>query len=113
MGAASCPGSIHATLECAARPECKSLASGLMLSSPWHYARALAVQSLNIKGDEQFDIEGLEKIEPQKDVTLIIHRKDGSSQAVKLLCRIDTSIEVDYYNHGGILPYVLRKLMTQ
>lgn len=70
------------------------------------------VQSLNIKGDEQFDIEGLEKIAPQKDVTLIIHRKDGSNQSVQLLCRIDTPIEVDYYNQGGILPYVLRKLMA-
>ena len=80
---------------------------------PLQFKNNDTVQSLNIKGDEQFDIEGLEKIEPQKDVTLIIHRKDGSSQAVKLLCRIDTSIEVDYYNHGGILPYVLRKLMTQ
>ena len=71
------------------------------------------VQSLGIKGDEQFDIEGLERIEPQKDVTLIIHRKDGSNQSVQLLCRIDTPIEVDYYNQGGILPYVLRKLMTE
>ncbi len=69
------------------------------------------VQSLGIKGDEQFDIEGLEKIAPQKDVTLIIHRKDGSKQSVQLLCRIDTPIEVDYYNQGGILPYVLRKLL--
>lgn len=80
---------------------------------PLQFKNNDTAQSLNIKGDDQFDIEDLEKIEPQKDVTLIIHRKDGSSQTVKLLCRIDTPIEVDYYNHGGILPYVLRKLMTQ
>lgn len=70
-----------------------------------------SVDSLNIKGDEQFDILGLDNIQPQKDVTLIIRRKDGSSKSVQLLCRIDTAIEVDYYRHGGILPYVLRELM--
>lgn len=65
-----------------------------------------------IKGDEQFDILGLDNIQPQQDVTLNIRRKDGSSQSVPLLCRIDTAIEVDYYRHGGILPYVLRELMA-
>lgn len=79
---------------------------------PLQFKNNDTTQSLGIKGDEQFDIEGLEKIEPQKDVTLIIHRKDGSKQSVTLLCRIDTPIEVDYYNQGGILPYVLRKLLT-
>ncbi|GKS68276.1 aconitase [Nitrosomonas sp. PY1] len=78
---------------------------------PLQFKNNDTVQSLNITGDDQFDIEGLEKIEPQKDVTLIVRKKDGSSQTIKLLCRIDTPIEADYYNHGGILPYVLRKLM--
>jgi len=68
--------------------------------------------TLGIKGDEQFDILGLDNIQPQQDVTLNIRRKDGSSQSVPLLCRIDTAIEVDYYRHGGILPYVLRELMA-
>ncbi|MER0216703.1 MAG: aconitate hydratase [Nitrosomonas sp.] len=68
--------------------------------------------TLGIKGDEQFDILGLDNIQPQQDVTLSIRRKDGSSQSVPLLCRIDTAIEVDYYRHGGILPYVLRELMA-
>jgi aconitate hydratase len=45
-------------------------------------------------------------------VTLDIYRKDGSQVTVDLLCRIDTAIEVEYYKNGGILPYVLRKLMT-
>ncbi|AEJ01181.1 aconitate hydratase 1 [Nitrosomonas sp. Is79A3] len=71
-----------------------------------------SVDSLSIKGDEQFDIFGLDNIQPQKDVTLVIRRNDVSSQSVQLLCRIDTAIEVDYYRHGGILPYVLRELMT-
>jgi aconitate hydratase len=46
------------------------------------------------------------------DVTLIIRRKDGSTQKVPLLLRIDTPIEVDYYLHGGILPFVLRELLA-
>ncbi len=70
-----------------------------------------SVQSLGIKGDEQFDILGLDDIHPQQDVTLVIHGKDGSRREIQLSCRIDTAIEVDYYLHGGILPYVLRELM--
>jgi aconitate hydratase len=70
-------------------------------------------QSLGIKGDEEFDILGIEgEIKPQQDVTLVIKRKDGSKQEIKVLLRIDTPIEVDYYRHGGILPYVLRELMA-
>ena len=71
-----------------------------------------SAQSLGIKGDEQFDILGIEgEIKPQQDVTLVIKRKDASKQEVKVLLRIDTPIEVDYYRHGGILPYVLRELV--
>ncbi|AKQ56838.1 aconitate hydratase AcnA [Bordetella hinzii] len=72
-----------------------------------------SVQSLGIRGDETFDISGLEHgIKPMQDVTLTIHRKDGSKQEVTLLLRIDTPIEVDYYLHGGILPFVLRQLLA-
>jgi len=72
-----------------------------------------SVQSLGIKGDEEFDILGIEgEIKPQQDVMLVIKRKDGSKQEIKVLLRIDTPIEVDYYRHGGILPYVLRELMA-
>src|SRR5690606_25987518 len=72
-----------------------------------------SVQSLGITGEETFDIEGLEgEIRPQQDATLVIHRKDGSEQRVTVLLRIDTPIEVEYYNHGGILPYVLRQLLA-
>ncbi|HXZ96684.1 MAG TPA: aconitate hydratase [Burkholderiales bacterium] len=72
-----------------------------------------SVQSLGIKGDEEFDILGIEKeIRPQQDVALVIKRKDGSKQELELLLRIDTPVEVDYYRHGGILPYVLRELVA-
>jgi aconitate hydratase len=66
----------------------------------------------NLSGDETFDLSGIDdNLKPQQDVTLTIRRKDGSSQLVQLLLRIDTPIEVDYYRHGGILPYVLRELV--
>jgi aconitate hydratase len=53
-----------------------------------------------------------DQLTPQQDLTLVITRKDGSKQNLSVLCRIDTPIEVDYYRHGGILPYVLRELMA-
>ena len=69
--------------------------------------------SLGITGTEDFDIIGVEGgIKPQMDVTLVIKRQDGTSQNVTVLLRIDTPIEVDYYLHGGILPYVLRELVA-
>ncbi|CDG84120.1 aconitate hydratase AcnA [Janthinobacterium agaricidamnosum] len=72
-----------------------------------------SVQTLGITGNETFDLKGLEgDIKPQQQVTLVIHRADGSSVDVKVLLRIDTPIEVDYYKHGGILPFVLRQLLA-
>ena len=69
--------------------------------------------SLGIKGDEDFDIIGIEAgIKPQMDVTLVIKAPDGSTRHIAVLLRIDTPIEVDYYLHGGILPYVLRELVA-
>ena len=69
-------------------------------------------QSLGIQGDEAFDIELEPHIKPQQEATLVIRAADGSSRRVQLVLRIDTSIEVDYYKHGGILPFVLRQLLA-
>ena len=72
-----------------------------------------SVESLGITGKETYDLKGLEgEIKPQQQCTLVIHRADGSSKEVKVLLRIDTPIEVDYYKHGGILPFVLRQLLA-
>jgi aconitate hydratase len=68
-------------------------------------------QSLGLRGDEQFDIVLADEIRPQQQATLVIHAADGSSREVPLTLRIDTPIEVAYYAHGGILPYVLRQLL--
>ena len=72
-----------------------------------------SVESLGITGNESFDLLGIEHdIKPQQQVTLVIKRANGETQKVKLLLRIDTPIEVDYYRHGGILPFVLRQLLA-
>jgi len=73
-----------------------------------------SVQSLNITGDDAFDLIGVEggNLKPMQDVTLIIHRKDGSTQNVTVTLRVDSPIEVEYLRHGGILPFVLRELMA-
>ncbi len=69
-------------------------------------------QSLGIAGDELFDIELAAELAPQQDATLVITAADGSQRRVALTLRIDTAIEVDYYRHGGILPFVLRQLLA-
>ena len=72
------------------------------------------VATLDLTGEEIFDFSGIDdNLKAQQDVTLIIRRKDGRTEQVPLLLRIDTPIEVDYYRHGGILPYVLRELVSQ
>jgi aconitate hydratase len=79
---------------------------------PLQFKDTDTIQSLGIKGNERFDLLGLEDIRPQQDVMLVIRGADGARREVDLLCRIDTATEVDYYMHGGILPYVLRQLMA-
>jgi aconitate hydratase len=70
-------------------------------------------QSVGIRGDEQFDLLGIDgALRPQQPVTLRIRRPDGSSRQIELTLRIDTPIEVDYFRHGGILPFVLRQLLA-
>lgn len=79
---------------------------------PLQFKGSDSVDTLGITGHETYDIEGLENgIKPQQDVTLVIHRENGQTAKVKVLLRIDTPIEVDYYEHGGILPFVLRELL--
>ena len=76
---------------------------------PLQFKEGDSMASLGIQGDERFDILGLGDLQPQQEITLVIHSQDGSRREVRLRSRIDTAIEVDYYRHGGILQYVLRK----
>ena len=81
---------------------------------PLQFPEGVSAQSLGLDGTETSDITGLgEEIQPRQDVTLTIRRGDSSSQSLAVKLRIDTPIEVDYYRHGGILPFVLRQLVTQ
>ena len=80
---------------------------------PLQFLGTDSTETLGITGHETFDLKGIEgEIKPQQKATLVIHRADGSKQDVKVLLRIDTPIEVDYYKHGGILPFVLRQLLA-
>ncbi|ALA25854.1 aconitate hydratase [Piscirickettsia salmonis] len=67
--------------------------------------------SLKLDGTETFDITGLNSLQAGQDISAVIHRQDGSSENITLLCRIDTANEVEYYRTGGILHYVLRNMM--
>jgi aconitate hydratase len=80
---------------------------------PLQFIDGADAKSLGLAGNETFDLTGLENgITPQQNVTLVIHRPDGSSQNVTLKLRLDTPIEVEYFHAGGILPYVLKQLLA-
>jgi aconitate hydratase len=81
---------------------------------PLQFAAGANVQSLGLDGSEIFDIVGLtNELQPRQELQLRITRTNGESVNVPLLCRIDTNIEIEYYRHGGILPYVLRQLVEK
>jgi aconitate hydratase len=80
---------------------------------PMQFKDGMDAKSLKLDGSETFDFLGLENgITPQQDLTLVIKRSDGSSQNLPVRLRLDTPIEVEYYQSGGILPYVLRQLLS-
>lgn len=82
---------------------------------PCQFKDDVNAESLGLDGTETFDLIGLETgaVRPRQDVTLVIHRADGTTEQVPVTLRIDTPIEVEYYQHGGILPYVLRQLLAE
>jgi aconitate hydratase len=81
---------------------------------PCQFKEGMNAKTLHLDGSETFDVIGLEsRITPQQDVTLVIHSKNGEAQSVPVTLRIDTPIEIEYYQHGGILPYVLRQLVKK
>lgn len=81
---------------------------------PLQFKEGQNAESLNLDGTETFDLTGLEtgEVKPRQDVLLTVNRADGTSEEVSLTLRIDTPIEVEYYKAGGILPYVLRQLLS-
>jgi aconitate hydratase len=78
---------------------------------PLQFKEGVSAQTLHLDGTETYDVLGLDSsLKPQQDLTLKITRANGSQENVTVRCRIDTPIEIDYYQHGGILPFVLRQL---
>ena len=78
---------------------------------PLQFENGESVSSLGLTGEEVFDIEGIaEELVPGKRLTVTATASDGSVKRFAVRTRIDTPIEVDYYKHDGILPYVLRNL---
>jgi aconitate hydratase len=79
---------------------------------PLQFPEGVNAQTLNLNGSETYSLRGLgENLRPRQEVTLEIKRKDGTIENVPLILRIDTPIEIDYYRHGGILPFVLREIL--
>ena len=81
---------------------------------PLQFHEGTTAQTLGLDGTESYEIVGLsDDIKPRQDLSLRITRKDGSTQEAPVKLRIDTPIEVDYYRHGGILPFILRQLINE
>ncbi len=79
---------------------------------PLQFQDGASREALGLNGDETFDLTGIEDgLAPRCEVTMTIHRIDGSTETAALLCRIDTLDEVEYFRNGGILQYVLRNMM--
>jgi aconitate hydratase len=80
---------------------------------PLQFPEGVSAQTLGLDGTETFDVTGLsDDIKPRQTVTLVIHKADGTTVEQPVILRIDTPIEVDYYRHGGILPFVLREIIA-
>jgi aconitate hydratase len=81
---------------------------------PLQFPEGVIANSLSLNGSETYSVRGLDNhIKPRQEVTLEIARKDGAIEKVPLILRIDTPIEIDYYRHGGILPFVLREILRR
>jgi len=79
---------------------------------PLQFLDGVTAQALGLDGSQTFSIGGLsDAIQPGQQLTLEIQSKDGEKRYIPVKLRIDTPIEIDYYRHGGILPFVLRQLL--
>ncbi|HUJ28025.1 MAG TPA: hypothetical protein VLW85_18520 [Myxococcales bacterium] len=79
---------------------------------PCQFKEGTDAGTLKLDGSETFDLTGISSgLSPRQDATLTIRRANGKTEDVKVTVRIDTPIEVEYFKHGGILPYVLRQIL--
>ena len=77
---------------------------------PLQFKEGQNAHVLNLTGFERYDILGIKDIYPKKTLKVIAHREDGEKVEFEVIARLDTPVEVEYFKHGGILPYVLRKI---
>src|SRR5699024_284473 len=81
---------------------------------PLQFMEGTSYDSLKLSPEDTYSVLGVDdNMQPRQDLTLEITRADGSVEQVPVLSRIDTPVEVDYYRHGGILPYVLRDILAK
>ncbi|MFQ3582866.1 aconitate hydratase AcnA [Chloracidobacterium validum] len=81
---------------------------------PCQFVNGVTARSLALDGTERYGLEGLSGgVAPRQMVTLVIERANGTVERVPVQLRLDTPIEIDYYRHGGILPYVLRQMLAE
>jgi len=80
---------------------------------PLQFPEGVSAGSLRLDGTETYAVLGLNaNLRPRQNLTLRITRAGNATEDVPVRCRIDTAIEIDYYRHGGILPFVLRQLVA-
>jgi aconitate hydratase len=79
---------------------------------PLLFQEGQGIASLGLKGDEIFSITGIQGITPRQALQVSAEKKDGRKITFSVMARLDSDVEVDYFRHGGILPFVLRKLMN-
>ncbi len=79
---------------------------------PCQFTQGATAQTLALDGSERFDLELDGELRPRQSATLRVTRRDGRQESIQVLVRIDTPIEVAYYESGGILPYVLDQLLA-
>ena len=81
---------------------------------PLQFLDGVTAESLGIDGSQTFSINGLsDALHPGQQLTVELKTTDGQRRYFPVKVRIDTPIEIDYYRHGGILPFVLRQLLTK
>ena len=80
---------------------------------PLEFRKGDNAERLGLDGTETFDLVGLaQRLKPLQEMELIAHRSDGDVRRIPVTVRIDTPSELEYYRHGGILPYVLRDMLA-
>ncbi|MEM3857470.1 MAG: aconitate hydratase, partial [Thermoprotei archaeon] len=81
---------------------------------PLEFPAGVDATTLHLVGTEKYTISGLSKgVTPRQTLKLLVERADGQKTEVDVRCRLDTEVEVQYYLNGGILDYVLRKMIAE